>query len=594
MRRFITLILHEHRRYNDFYHTRNTKRIRNMENSGLMACESAAGGNGVSRHLTPWWAVAACLMVSFAGLMDHDLWTPDEPREAAIALHAALSGDYIVPHLAGEPFVEKPPLYYAVGAMLIRFAESALWRTNLLRLGSAFWGLGAVLMTWLLARRLYGKGAGAAATLMLATFPGFVHVTHWLLTDNALLFFITAAVWAMAEAYEGRRPAFLILAAVFAAGAFLSKGLIGPVVAGLAWAGLFAPWAARLFREQDRRVVMGAAALHAVAALVFIAICGAWILAFKARVGPERFHEWLVANHAGRFSGAAGHLGHISGPFYYLPIVPLYVLPWLAPICAGLWRLLRELREKGLCQTALVPLLWGLGGLLLFSISATKREIYLSALLPAFALMAAKGVACPVPQWVWKALRAWQRLCLAMIALVVFALLTEPLWARWAAGYAPANCGVSAGIGLLGLFAALAIGAAGRDRDLGKALAMTAVLYILGLSVCCPVIDRHKSYGPAFRVFAGHIGSCPGLKPAGWRLDETSRAGLYYYAGMILPEIGSEAEAEAAVAGRHPEYNAVVQCIKGGTAEDHGGEKLFSVKMGRRRTMVLLGRGGRR
>jgi 4-amino-4-deoxy-L-arabinose transferase-like glycosyltransferase len=31
-------------------------------------------------------------------LFNHDLWTPDEPREAAIALEMSLTGVWVVPH----------------------------------------------------------------------------------------------------------------------------------------------------------------------------------------------------------------------------------------------------------------------------------------------------------------------------------------------------------------------------------------------------------------------------------------------------------------------------------------------------------------
>ena len=40
----------------------------------------------------------------------------------------------------------------------------------------------------MLVRRLFGKNQGVLAALILATMPGFVNITHWLLVDNALLF----------------------------------------------------------------------------------------------------------------------------------------------------------------------------------------------------------------------------------------------------------------------------------------------------------------------------------------------------------------------------------------------------------------------
>ena len=48
---------------------------------------------------------------------NHGLWRPDEPRVAGTCAEMARTGDYIVPHLNGRPFLEKPPLYYAMGAV---------------------------------------------------------------------------------------------------------------------------------------------------------------------------------------------------------------------------------------------------------------------------------------------------------------------------------------------------------------------------------------------------------------------------------------------------------------------------------------------
>ena len=68
----------------------------------------------------PFWIVILCLLISLVGIADHDLWTPDEPREAAIMLSMSRTGNLIIPDLAGVPFVEKPPLYYIVGAGALR------------------------------------------------------------------------------------------------------------------------------------------------------------------------------------------------------------------------------------------------------------------------------------------------------------------------------------------------------------------------------------------------------------------------------------------------------------------------------------------
>jgi hypothetical protein len=58
---------------------------------------------------TRQWAIVFFL---FAFLLlpgiDHGIWRPDEQLVACICSEMARSGDYIVPHLKGIPFLEKP------------------------------------------------------------------------------------------------------------------------------------------------------------------------------------------------------------------------------------------------------------------------------------------------------------------------------------------------------------------------------------------------------------------------------------------------------------------------------------------------------
>src|SRR5690348_5217523 len=50
------------------------------------------------------------------GLIGHDPWKPDEAYTWGLVNHILKSGDFVVPTLAGEPFMEKPPLYFISAA----------------------------------------------------------------------------------------------------------------------------------------------------------------------------------------------------------------------------------------------------------------------------------------------------------------------------------------------------------------------------------------------------------------------------------------------------------------------------------------------
>ena len=98
-------------------------------------------------------ACAIALVLGLAGIFQHSLWTPDEPREAEIGREMLLSGWSSMPTLGGVPFLEKPPLHPWVMAFCFRlFGVSE----GVARLPALFASVGAVLVATALARRLAG------------------------------------------------------------------------------------------------------------------------------------------------------------------------------------------------------------------------------------------------------------------------------------------------------------------------------------------------------------------------------------------------------------------------------------------------------
>jgi len=472
----------------------------------------------ISRRL-----IVAALLISCAGLVGHELWTPDEPREASLALAMQRSGDFLIPHLAGQPFVEKPPLYYDAAACWLRLSPFTAPSAGWLRVTSLFWGLGTLAMAWLFARRLFDRNHATLTLLVLTTLPGFVHVTHWLLTDVALMFFVTAALWALAEAYRARRNILLPLAGLFAAGAFLTKGLIGPVFIALGGLPLFLlskPW-----KKESNSEQLSAVLWHVAALISFALPVAAWATAFWRTGGRTLFMEWFWTNHVGRFNGTAAQLGHISGPLYYLETLPVYLLPWLPIVAWGFWRagLDRIFRRE-----LVVPLVWGLGGVVLLSLSATKREIYIAPLLPAFALIAAHTLTKPLPRGL-----AW---------------CANP-----------------------------------------RFFTMLVGLWLVGLTIAEPLVNREKNYGPAFATFARQLAARSNLHAAAWDLDETTRAGFYWYANQTFPALPNRTALDAVLTGQHPQFNAVLICQKDRTLPlEFSVTQETAVRMGSRRTLLLL------
>ncbi|WP_210504941.1 ArnT family glycosyltransferase, partial [Pantoea ananatis] len=121
------------------------------------------------------------------GLFGHEPWKPDEAYTFGLIRHIAQTGDWVVPTLAGEPFMEKPPLYFIVASFFLRLFSPLLGEPDAARMATGFFIVLACYAIALSARELFGKGAGRWAVLILFACLGFPVRAHQMITDIALL-----------------------------------------------------------------------------------------------------------------------------------------------------------------------------------------------------------------------------------------------------------------------------------------------------------------------------------------------------------------------------------------------------------------------
>ena len=320
-------------------------------------------------------ALAVALAVSFTGIFQRDLWHPDEPRLAEMGrAMAATPGWSAAPMLAGEPFLEQPPLcVWSVAASYEVLGVSP----GAARVPMALFGLLLLGVAFLLGERAGGPLAGFLSAAVLATTVRFVSKMHVVIPDVPLTLFVAAGHLAFLAARdqwrEGRRPTAFALVGLAAGLAFLSKGPIGPI--------LIAGPALLATAVTDRPFLLRAALWTAAACGAGVALFGVpWVLALARESGREAVRESLLGNSLGRFEGKQVY-GHAAPFWYYLPVFPLSLLPWVLAVPA----LLRSgaaspEREGG--RARFLGLL-ALAGVLLLSIPSSKRAVYVLPLLPA-------------------------------------------------------------------------------------------------------------------------------------------------------------------------------------------------------------------
>jgi 4-amino-4-deoxy-L-arabinose transferase-like glycosyltransferase len=333
----------------------------------------------------------AALLLFLAGLLLYalpagrrDLWNPDEPRNAEIAREMAASGDWFIPRLNGEPFLEEPPLQYwltiAAGGGAVS-APSA-------RIPAAVAGSLALVIAFCLGTWLFSRWVGLAGALFLGTAYEFWWLAGRAQVDMLLAFFVALAMagFAASERFPERRAAGLALFYLASAGGFLAKGLLGAGLPGLA-AVTWLLW--------DRRSLRGHWG-HLVAGSIFLlAVIAGWGFVLSRHGGGEMLSEYFVRQHLARFAGGEDH----QAPFwYYLGVLPAVFLPWtlLWPVAIVGLRGAKRAEESRWIRLLAA---WFLSGFVVFSIASTKRETYLLPLFPPLALLLAAGLE-----------RAWDRL----------------------------------------------------------------------------------------------------------------------------------------------------------------------------------------
>lgn len=372
-------------------------------------------GRRVLGWRTLLWTVLAALLLFGLGLGNHELWDYHEPYVAGIVREMASSGDWIVPTLNGQPYLEKPPLFYALGALVCRATGS--FEPWALRLPSALLALATVAWMSFLGWRLSSARAGGWAGFMVGTGVLFFQVGHMAIVDMALTaavsFSLGLAYLALVEpAYRSRWiPWFWASLGL----AFLTKGLVGPVLVLL-------PLAITLLIERNPELLRAFLRPNGgMAAAVLLAL--AWVVPLGLRGGREFLVEVFLRNTVGRFLAdpnlvpRTGRLGEHVEPFlFYVQRVPGNILPWLAIWSAALWSAFPRNRRHHLSpRTYFLPLSFGLI-LLLLSFSAEKRMDYILPIFPITYLHAALWLDGRVP----RARRRVDRTLMTVLGLTFF------------------------------------------------------------------------------------------------------------------------------------------------------------------------------
>jgi 4-amino-4-deoxy-L-arabinose transferase-like glycosyltransferase len=270
--------------------------------------------------LPPSAGLLALFALAFVlpGLFMHDPWKSFDAIGIEIIHTMHVSGDWLVPRVAGDPWLEDPPLFHWTALLLAKVAAFALPFHDAARAASGLAVLAACAFLYLGARLPRQEGdsrteAAAAVLLLIGTIGLMVHA-HEAIADLTTLAACSAALAALIRCAE--RPVAMGLGFGAALGiAFLSTGFVTPVA--LLGAAVLSIAACPELRSRRSAVFL------AVALPVAVILASSWPLMLLAR-SPDLFSIWWIqaTRQQGAFGANLGYFLEISAWFLW-PLWPL-------------------------------------------------------------------------------------------------------------------------------------------------------------------------------------------------------------------------------------------------------------------------------
>lgn len=460
----------------------------------------------------PWLVVLLSAIYLIAGLTGHDPWKTEDAVGIAVA-HGFYGGEgWLVPTLAGEPWVEDEPLFHWLAAALGWLSQKFLPFHDGARLAAGIFGALALLFLARAARALYGENAGWGAPLLAIGTLGLLVPSHEAQPAVAVLAGTCAVYWGIA-----------LLAERQLAGALVAGGGLGAsFLAG--GAGGVLPLLSLLLVPLVRRYWAALAVILGTAVLV----AGPWLSLLSSR-DPAYLAGWWNAE-VQSLALRPPSLDHLK--FFGWFAWPVFVIaPW------AFWRNRLPIHETPL----LLPLL-GFAAALSWFLSHDPKETAL-ALVPPLVLLATRGV---------ERLRRGAGNAWDWFAMITFTFVVLLLWLAASAMFLGWPPKIAANItklepGFVARFSWPAMIAAGTAtlawltvlfalprspwRVATRWAAGVTVMWVLVVALVMQWIDYGKTYRPVVVELAKVLPENPGC--IGRRhLGPTQRAALDYFVGI--------------------------------------------------------------
>lgn len=338
-----------------------------------------------------------CFLWIFTGIFGHAPWKPDELQSVSIIKNILTEGRWVLPSMAGQTWLDTPPLYHLSAAAVVRALSPWLALHDAARLASSLWITLTLLLVGMTGRELWGVGSGRHTALIFISSIGLVFTAHQITPEVAGLTGYAMAFYALALA--PRRPLRAGLLLGCAAGiSLLSKGILHlEVIVTLT---LLLPL---LFTHWRQLSYLATLASAAVIGLIWIA---PWLLSFK-HLEPALYAHWLAESNLITRSSA-----YIAKNLLWFAWPALPLAAW------SLWRL----RPNN--PSIQLPILFLLVLFGMLSIGTDQHLVHLTPLLLPLTLLATPAI---------ESLTRTMASLLGWFGIMLFGAIGFLIWLGWVA-----------------------------------------------------------------------------------------------------------------------------------------------------------------
>ena len=418
--------------------------------------------------------LGTCLVLYCVNLGGARALTWHEMDVGGGARQMVAEGDWLIPKIGDQSWLEKPPLlHWLAASLIIIFGEASEW---VVRLPSVAAGVVLVLLVAMIVGRWLGEKAGLVAGLIQCTSLYMMTYARLAEADMLLACIVVAAIVVFIHlqgiglSQPSKRPRRLaVLFWVLIGLTNLCKGFLfgaamalTPCLAWLLWRRELRAWK-RMWSPTG--LVLG----------ILIAVTWPALVLMKE---PSALDLWLYHT-VGR---ATRDIGYSRPWWYYLTMLPMLLLPWTPITLIGTVPSLKRMGREADSADRLTWL-WALVPMFLLSLARGKGHHYLLPCLPGFTLVTTVGV-LELEQHI----REQNRYAVAVARVAIFVLAPGLLLGGLVAGFKLTNFRADAWI--LGVVASLGMVLAG-VFTLRRRPSRVFAVFLLTLVLCVVLVHVH-------------------------------------------------------------------------------------------------------